>query len=127
MPRKLPATDVSTNAARRRLKFKKNPYWFGISAGHHIGYRVAKKKSGTWVARYRKAGGYREHLLGSANDFEPADGLEVFSFSQAQDRAREWFKKQAEEAKGIVGPYTVNKCLDDYLDYLGRPEIRRQS
>jgi integrase len=57
--------------------------------------------------------------LGAADDARDPDGLSVFSFAQAQERAREFFRRKAREAAGELaphdGPYTVNDALAAYL------------
>ena len=96
-----------------------------ISEGCALGYRRGAK-GGTWVARFRtEAGKQHYEALGAADDARDADGLSVFSFAQAQGRARDWFRiKAAEQAGGFVPldrPYTVTDAVTDYLaDYKRR-------
>jgi len=47
-----------------------------------------------------------------------ADGIRVLSFDQAQEAARTWAKRKAEEDTGevIAGSYTVSKAMDDYIE-----------
>ena len=62
-------------------------------------------KSGTWVARLRSEDGVQNYqALGAADDFSDPDGLIVFSFGQAQERAREFFTRKARELAGHVAP-----------------------
>jgi hypothetical protein len=68
----------------------------------------------------------RRHLeaLGGADDARDADGLSVFAFSQAQERARAWFQGKVREQAGYFVPldrYTVADALADYrADYQRR-------
>ena len=57
--------------------------------------------------------------LGSADDTLDADGDRVLDYARAQARARDWLTSR--DAEGRVGPYTLNRCLDDYIaDYKRR-------
>ena len=64
----------------------------------------------------------RQHydFLGAADDVREADGLTVFSFSQAQERARNFFKSKARELAGDYlpenGSFTVKRAIDIYFD-----------
>jgi integrase len=116
---------IDTRSARIRLIERREPYWTVISEGCALGYRRGAK-GGTWIAKFRDEDGKR-HLeaLGAADDARDPDGLSVFSFAQAQERAREWFQRKAREAAGgfapLDRPYTVADALADYrADYLRR-------
>jgi integrase len=90
-----------------------------ISQGCALGYRRGGK-AGTWIAKFREDGGKRHYeALGAADDSRDPDGLTVFSFAQAQEGAREFFRRKAREAAGELaphdGPYTVNDALAAYL------------
>jgi integrase len=78
------------------------------------------------VARFRADDG-RQHYgpLGAADDAREPDGLSVFSFAQAQERARVWFDQRSREQAGdfapLGRPYTVADAVADYrADYLRR-------
>ena len=82
-----------------------------ISAGSALGYRRGAK-GGAWIGKFRdEEGGRHIEALGAADDARDADGLGVFNFSQAQERARAWFRRKAKElARDFVPldhPYTV--------------------
>jgi integrase len=116
---------IDTRSARAKLAERREPYWTVISAGNALGYRRGAK-GGTWIAKFRDEGG-RRHLqsLGPADDARDADGLSVFSFSQAQERARTWFQRKAREQAGdfvpLDHPYTIVDALSDYrADYQRR-------
>ncbi len=116
---------IDTRSARVKLTERREPYWTVLSAGCALGYRRGAK-GGTWIAKFRDADGKR-HLeaLGAADDSRDADGLSVYSFAHAQERARAWFQGKAREAAvGFVphdGPYTVADALADYrADYQRR-------
>jgi integrase len=116
---------IDSRSARAKLQQRREPYWTVISAGNALGYRRGAK-GGTWIAKFRDDDGKR-HLesLGAADDARDADGLNVFSFSQAQERARGWFQRKAREQAGdlvaLDRPYTVTDALTDYrADYQRR-------
>jgi integrase len=116
---------IDTRSARVKLAERREPYWTVLSAGCALGYRRGAK-GGTWIAKFRDADGQR-HLeaLGATDDSRDADGLSVYSFAQAQERARAWFQSKAREAAGDFvphdGPYTVADALADYrADYQRR-------
>jgi integrase len=116
---------IDSRSARAKLAQRREPYWTVISAGNALGYRRGAK-GGTWIAKFRNEGAKR-HLesLGAADDARDADGLSVFSFSQAQARARVWFQRKAREQAGDFAPrdhpYTVADALADYrVDYQRR-------
>jgi integrase len=116
---------IDTRSARARLPARREPYWTVISEGCAIGYRRGAK-GGTWIGRFRGED-RRQHYeaLGAADDARDADGLTVFSFPQAQEMGRDWFKLRATEQAGdfvpLDRPYTVADAVTDYLaDYKRR-------
>jgi hypothetical protein len=125
MARTVRNAKIDTRSARLKLAERREPYWTVLSAGCALGYRRGAK-GGTWIAKFRDGDGKR-HLeaLGAADDARDADGLSVYSFAQAQERARAWFQHKAREAAGdfvpLDRPYTVSDALADYrADYLRR-------
>lgn len=116
---------IDTRSARAKLSERREPYWTVISAGNALGYRRGAK-GGSWIGKYRDLEGKRHiEALGAADDARDADGLSVFNFSQAQERARTWFQRKAREQAGdyvpLDRPYTVADALEDYrADYQRR-------
>lgn len=118
MARRVPDAVLETRNARRRLKAQGKPYWKALIKGLHLGYRKYATGS-TWVARrLNDKGRYEEQRLGACDDFQDADGLAVFDYGQAQDKARAWFKKEIRIDAGLEevesGTYTVTKVMQDY-------------
>ena len=116
---------IDTRSARSRLLQRREPYWTVISDGCALGYRRGAK-GGTWIAKFRDEDGKR-HLeaMGAADDARDPDGVSVFSFAQAQERARTWFDRKARDQAGdfapLDRPYTVADALAEYrADYLRR-------
>jgi integrase len=125
MARSVRNAKIDTRSARAKLAERREPYWTVLSAGCALGYRRGAK-GGTWIGKFRDADGKR-HLeaLGAADDSRDPDGLSVYSFAQAQERARAWFQRKAREAAGdfvpLDRPYTVADALADYrADYQRR-------
>ncbi len=117
---------TDTRSARAKLAIQPEPYWTALSRGCFLGYR-RNLKGGTWVARFRDLRKkQRYETLGAADDALDPDGLIVFSFSQAHQRAVAWFRQKAREDAGEPhdddhGPYTVGRAVADYRkDYLRR-------
>lgn len=109
--------ELGSRDARKRLSARSEPYWQVIERGLSLGYRKSSE-GGAWIVR-RYDPGLRRHLEGriaTTDDHRDADGTEVLSFSQAQRKALEAAKHDAEAASGKL--YTVADAAADYLDYL---------
>jgi hypothetical protein len=124
MPRTVRNAKIHTRSSRARLGIRREPYWTVISQGCALGYRRGEK-GGTWIAKFRDDTEKRYYeALGAADDARDPDGFSVFSFAQAQERAREFFRRKALEAAGDLaphnGPYTVSNALAAYLTAYGR-------
>jgi integrase len=131
MPRSVKETPITTRAARERLEVRHQPYWRGLDAGAALGYRKGAT-AGAWLVRVADptaGGGYRQEVLGRADDALKADGVEVLDYRQAEGRAREWLLRRARIAAGMepdlpaapAKPYTVADAVADYIaDYTGR-------
>ena len=118
MPRTVRNAKLDTRSARARLPAKKSGYWVPIARGFALGYRKGAKGS-VWLARLIDSKGRREAMLGSADDALDADGERILDYAQAQAKARDWLASL--DAEGKAGPYTINRCLDDYIaDYKRR-------
>lgn len=120
MARTVRNAKIDKPSGRACLTARREPHWTVISEGCAIGYRKGSK-GGTWIARMRDDEG-RQHYgaLGAADDNRDADNLTVFNFSQAQERARAFFKTKARELAGDYapedGPFTVVKALETYFN-----------
>jgi integrase len=113
---------LETRAAREKLKASGKPYYKALDPGLHLGYRKGAA-GGKWVMRwYIGAGAYKVETIAVADDKADAgDGEAVLSWSQAQARARKEHAKHLRVAKGLPadgGPYTVRRCIEEYLVFL---------
>jgi integrase len=111
MPRRLrPVGKISNRTDREKLARRRAPHGFtSIAPGLRLGYRRCKG-AGTWVMRCANgAGGEWTKVVGTADDYEAADGVHVFDFWQAADEARK-------QARGTVSgaPATWSEALADY-------------
>jgi integrase len=97
-----------------------------ICPGQYLIYQRPKSgAAGSWLARsYDKTTSKQVQVrIGTADDFNDADGDLILTFGQAQDKAKELFKKTEEAKKAAeqgeiitVGPYTVADAVQDYLE-----------
>jgi integrase len=119
MARTVRDTNLETRAARSRLALRRNPYWRSLESGLHLGYRRTKIGGGTWVARrFLGDGKYAECGLGLADDLQDADSAAVFTYSEAQAKARGWWKSAERASLGLApddGPYVVADALEAYF------------
>lgn len=120
---------------RKTIPPKWEVYYLLIGNGRAFGYRHTPKCGGRWVARIRVTVGYgyREYNMGLADDEQPADGNKVLTFTQAKEKAINWFNtpefipiRVAEErlnlsSQLIVCPvgdkYTVAHAMKDYCQW----------
>jgi integrase len=114
MPRKARAAKLETRAARLKLPVAKKPIFTKIGLGFGVGYR-RNTTAGTWVVRAADGkGGNWTKAIGTADDFDEADGKVVLDFWQAQDRARA-IARVGRAGDGDNGkPVTIAKALDQY-------------
>lgn len=120
-------TDIrlETRSARGRLPARKKPYYRLIDAGRHLGYYKGPR-GGTWLARLNKDGSYRERTLGAADDVLDADGHQIFTFSQAQAAAREWFVEASKEpAEPKAQELLIRDVIATYVAERGERERQR--
>ena len=112
MARRPRAARLETRTARLKLKVRKKPYDFtSIAPRIRLGYRRCKS-AGRWVVKVADGhGGNWTKVVGIADDHEDADGEHVFSWWQAQDKARA-LARGKDSAGGRPG--TVAESLADY-------------
>ncbi|TQE98167.1 MAG: site-specific integrase [Spiribacter salinus] len=134
MARTVRDSRLQNRTARTSLEARSKPYFLTLHEGLHLGYRK-NKAGGRWVVRwYAGDGQYRTKTIGTADDSADADGVSVFDFRQAQEKARELSTELAANKQGVrLGPYTVADALDDYFrgrdsaaDNIGAEQRRAQ-
>jgi integrase len=76
---------IDTKRGRDGLKGRREPYWYKLSRGRHLGLRKLEDASpGTWIAKYRDEAGKRLHE--SLGEYS-----EAFGFDEAKVAAEKWF------------------------------------
>jgi integrase len=119
MARSIRSATLETRSARLRLPVARKPLFIKLGPQLGLGYR-RNRTAGTWVARLADGkGGNSTKAIGSADDFDDADGSAVLDFWQAQD----WARNLAKETCGDGGPpesLTVGQALDRYQADLKR-------
>ncbi|WP_439602638.1 tyrosine-type recombinase/integrase [Devosia sp.] len=109
---------LDTRTAREKLPAQGKPYYRSLGPGLHIGYRKGKT-DGVWVARLYLGGqNYKVEKLTQADDRLDANGTDILDFWQAQDKARELHRQRSTGTGEIVGPYTVKRAIDDYIQWM---------
>lgn len=114
-----PKMDTPT-ARAKNCKPRTVPYWEVIEPGCSLGYRRGKK-GGVWYSKYYLPDvtpSRKQRDLGLADDIGKPDHVKTLSYEQAKEVARAWFKVEAKRARGIEAPkepYTVQKCMADYM------------
>jgi integrase len=123
MARTVRDSNLGSRSGRLSLTPRGKPYYRAIDPGLHVGYRKGRD-GGVWVMRrYVGNGAYEVETIAVADDKADADGVAVLDFKQAQARIRELHVKRTRVSQGLPaedGPYTVERCIAKYLDWLDR-------
>ena len=109
---------LASKTARAKFPAEDTIRWRVLEKGKlHIGYRKRLANvAGLWLARsYIGDGKYAKTTIGTADDFEPADGVKILDYFQAQQAAIAAAKARGKIAKTPAGPLTVQRVTDDYL------------
>src|SRR5947207_12031623 len=111
MARSTRSAQLETRSARLKLPVAKKPVYVRIGPKIGLGYR-RNQTAGTWVTRVADGhGGNWTKAIGTADDFEDADGNHVLNFWQAQEKAR----TLARDDRGTESrPATVGEALTAY-------------
>jgi len=101
-----------------KLPVRREPHWHLVAPGQHLGYRKVAERRGTWIARYTTPSGRRFQALAVADDTVDADGGRVLDYTQAVNRARQWFNDTSNaDGHGIHhGPYSVRDAARTWID-----------
>jgi integrase len=112
MPRRIRASNLETRTTRLKKPIAKKPTFVRIGDGLGLGYR-RNRTAGTWVVRVADGrGGNWTEAIGTADDFEDANGVTVLYYWQAQDQARQ--RAGLGRGDSSQKPITVRDALDSY-------------
>jgi hypothetical protein len=105
MARTVRNAKLDKRSARLGVAVRREPHWTVVSQGCGLGYRRGVK-GGTWIARFRDDTG-RQHYqaIGAADDARDPDGITMFSFAQAQEKARTFFGLIIAESRATKSRY----------------------
>lgn len=108
------ASNITTVAARDRLKPQREPYWHKLDTGCMVGFRKMTPDSiGSWVARWRDAnsGDRPKKALGEFGHLPASE-----RFSAAKKAAEVWFSHLGRG--GATESATVKKICADYVKHI---------
>src|SRR5215469_12805433 len=112
MARSIRSSILETRSARlKEIPVSIKPTFVRVAKGLGLGYR-RNKSGGVWVMRV--ADGKRSNwvrTIGAADDFAEADGNNVLTFWQAQDKVRSLARP---DRGGTAEPVTVKQAVDAY-------------
>jgi integrase len=114
MARSVRSNPLETRTNRLKQVIGKRVY-VSIAEGLALGYRRPEKGNGTWQARLWTGDKYVKHVLGEADDYLEADDVRVFTFFQAQDRARAYSEEIRRPALPRMKPASVTEASEHYL------------
>ena len=110
MPRRVRAPKLENRTQRLKLTERRKPYWITVAPGISLGYR---RGPGSWSVRAADgAGSSWIKSFGHADDHAEADGAHVFTFWQAQDRARQLAR--GEDGTDSGRPETCDEAITSY-------------
>src|SRR5215471_5401916 len=114
MARSVRSATLETRSARLRLPVSKVPVFIKIGPKIGLGYR-RNLTAGTWVVRLADGKGRNTRkAIGSADDYDQADGEKVLDFWQAQERSRTLAHGDDPATNAPRGTTTVRQAVDRY-------------
>jgi len=114
MARRVRGAELETRSSRLKFPVMTKPVFVKIGVGIGLGYR-RNATAGSWVARISNGrGGYWTDTIAIADDFAEADGKEILTFWQAQDRARASARNGHDVIAVTNDVMTVGQALSEY-------------
>ncbi len=128
MPRSQRSNSFGTRTSRFKHISAGKEYWTPADEGVSLGYRRGKTKSVWYVRTYQGGGKYKQRPIGLADDYQDADGEQILTYFQAQDRAKQRARHAREENRPLLSRsgYTVADAVEAYLDHY-RTESGKQT
>lgn len=123
-------TEAAITTANARSKLGTGEYARRIDADAALWYRKGVR-GGVWFARWRNRGAganYKQAPIGPANDINDKQTEGLFTFLQAEKRAREIVAQARQDAKAAAdGPVlTVRLALESYIADRNARDSRRK-
>jgi len=96
-----------------------------LAPGKYLAYRRPKSgAAGSWLARWYDNETHKDgqERIGTADDFQEADGVTVLTYAQAQAQAHTWFSSRehlalhGDSSLPQDGPLTVAQAIDRYIE-----------
>ena len=116
MARKIRDSALQTRTGRLALPVRRKPHFVRIGLGISLGYR-RNNVGGTWVLRVANGkGGAATKAIGSADDYDDANGDDVLTFWDAQERAKTIARAGTGSDSRL--PLTIRVAAEIYLDAL---------
>jgi integrase len=117
MARSIRSNTLEARSNRLKLPVAREPEWVRIGDGLSLGYR-RNRTAGTWVVRRADGkGGYERKAIGTADDYEDANGRDVLDYWRACDKARHLARGDSGEPAAPI--LAVADALSRYADDLG--------
>jgi integrase len=80
---------MDSKTKRSKLVPRREPYWFRLRTGAHLGYRKLEQGEGTWIAKWRDEAGKRHYkALGTILDDSSRS-----AFDKARRECEAWFNE----------------------------------
>ncbi len=116
-----PKMDTPT-ARAKNCKPRHEPYWEVIEEGCALGYRRGKR-GGVWYAKYylpEAKPPRKQKDIGFADDSGTPAHIKTLTYAEAKEGALAWRKAEAEALAAPASetpkePYSVRKCMADYM------------
>jgi integrase len=106
---------LETRTARLRLPIQQR-HFKAIGDGLTLVYRRTSDGFGTWSTKLAlPSGKYALRALGTADDYQDANGADVLNFRQAQEKARGLAEVAKANAGIVITPLSVGEAAERYL------------
>jgi integrase len=117
MTQKIRDRQLEKRSNRLKIPLRTRTYKI-IGTGVALCYRRTSEQIGTWSVRIVLADGrYNLKTLGTADDYDDANGQTILTFEQAQEAALLRFKELQQDGGVIKAPYTVAEATEAYLEW----------
>lgn len=106
---------IDSKTKRAKLKARREPYWWQLRAGSHVGYRKVSEGEGAWIAKWRDPATGKRHYraLGTILDTDSRS-----AFDEAKRQAAQWFDSLDSGVSPTV--VTVKDICDQYVAHIQR-------